>query len=292
MTTPAAVPAQREAPPARLPATAPHRIADDAWLIPSFAPAGPDVFLPVNTMVICGEQPVIVDTGAPVHRESVLRQVFSVVEPEDVRWIYLSHDDGDHTGALHEILAMCPNATLVVNFFITERLALEHALPLDRMIWLGPGESLDVGDRTLHLVVPPIFDGPTTRALFDDRSRVLWSVDSFASLSPGTGYELPDVPSDLYDETFGLLNSLISPWHQWLDEAKYARHVDEIAQLEPVATASAHGPVLRGAGIDDAFTRVRRMAGQPIVEPPGQSTLDELVAAATAYPAEPQPAES
>ena len=230
-------------------------------------------------MVIRGEQPVVVDTGAPIHRDSVISQIAALVDPRDVRWIYLSHDDGDHIGALHQLLDLCPNATLVVNFFITERLALEHALPLDRMIWLGPGDSLDAGDRRLHLVVPPIFDGPTTRALFDDRSRVLWSVDSFAAMTTGAVHEFEDIPPEMYDGSFRLLNSLVSPWHQWLDADKYGRHVESIARLEPVATASAHGPVLRGAAIDDAFTRVKAMAGQPIVQPPGQELLDEMVAA-------------
>jgi flavorubredoxin len=260
------------------PTVAPHRLAEDTWLIPHLYAAGPAAYVPVNTMVIRGEQPIIVDTGAPIYRESWLEQVFSLVDPEDVRWIYLSHDDGDHTGGLHEALARCPNATLVVNFFITERLALEQALPLDRMIWLGPGDTLDAGDRRLHLVVPPIFDGPTTRALFDEKSRVLWSVDSFAAMAPGAVHEHAYLPPDLYDETFRLFNSLISPWHQWLDADKYGRHVTGIERLEPIATASAHGPVLRGAAITDAFARVRAMAGQPIVEPPGQPLLDELVA--------------
>jgi len=262
----------------------PYCIADDAWLIPNYYPAGPGIFLPVNTMVFLGEQPIIVDTGAPIHRQSVLDQVLGLVDPEDVRWIYLSHDDGDHIGALHELLAACPNATLVVNFFITERLALEKALPLDRMIWLGPGEVLDAGDRRLHLVVPPIFDGPTTRALFDEKSRVLWSVDSFASLTPATGYEIDDVPAEMYDATFRLLNSLISPWHQWLDASKYAAHLKGLQSLDFTATASAHGPVLRGKAIDDAFTRVVAMAGQPIVDPPGSETLEEMLAATITLP--------
>jgi flavorubredoxin len=282
-TTTGSIPSQRTAPaPASTPDVAPYNIAEDAWLIPNWYAAGPGVYLPVNTMVIRGEQPIIVDTGAPIHRESVLDQVFSLVEPEDVRWIYLSHDDGDHTGSLHEMLEQCPNAKLVVNFFITERLALEKALPLDRMIWLGPDDVLDAGDRTLHLIVPPIFDGPATRALFDEKTRVLWSVDSFASLTPALGYELADIPSEMYDATFRLLNSLISPWHQWLDPAKYGAHAKRVAGLEPIATASAHGPVLRGADIDDAFGRVIAMAGEPIVVPPGQETLDEMLAATTA----------
>lgn len=262
-----------------VPDVAPYRITPDTWLIPNFAPAGPDMLLPVNSMVILGKEPVVVDTGAPVHRDSWFRQVFSLVDPEDIRWIYVSHDDGDHVGNVHELLELAPNATLVVNFFINDRMALEQALPLDRMVWLGPGDRLDAGDRTLHLLVPPIFDGPTTRALYDERSSVLWAVDSFAALPPGAIYEQADMPPDLYDETFSLVNSLVSPWHQWLDEARYARHVDAVEALHPDAVASAHGQVLRGAAITDAFARVRAMAGQPIVPPSGQPLLDELVAA-------------
>ncbi len=255
-----------------------HRVAPDTWLILNLYQVDPSTYLPVNSLVILGQEPIVVDTGAPIHTASWFSQVFSLVDPEDIRWIYLSHDDGDHMGSLHQLLELAPNATLVVNFFITERLALERALPLDRMIWLGPGDHLDAGDRRLHLLVPPIFDGPATRALYDERSAVLWAVDSFAAMTPGAVHEVGDVPADLYDETFALLNSLVSPWHQWLDPVKYAAHVAKVEGLRPRAVASAHGPVLRGTAITDAFARVRAMAGQPIVQPPGQSLLDELVA--------------
>ena len=135
-----------------VPATQPHLIAPDTWLIPNLAPAGDGLYLPVNSMVIRGRQPVIIDTGAPVHRTLWLEKVFSVVEPEDVRWIFLSHDDGDHTGALFDVLERCRNATLVTNFFSVERLALEKpALPLERMRWIEPGGSFDAGDRMLQL---------------------------------------------------------------------------------------------------------------------------------------------
>src|SRR5919202_1665829 len=267
-----------------VPTTSPYRIAADTWLIPNLFPAGPGAFVPVNSMLIRGSEPIVVDTGAPVHRDHWFAEVFSLVEPEDVRWVFLSHDDGDHIGNLDELMDRCPNATVVANFFITERVALERQRPLDihRMRWVGPGESFDAGDRRLHLIVPPIFDGPTTRALYDDKTAVLWAVDSFAAFAPGAVHEVADIPAPMFDETFRLLNSLLAPWHQWLDPARYRAHVDDVEGLGLLAVASAHGPVLTGGAIPDAFDRVRAMAGQPIVAPPGQPLLDQLVAAALA----------
>ena len=66
-----------------VPDTAPQPVAPDTWLIPNLAPAGEGLFIPVNSMVIRGAEPVIVDTGAPVHRELWLEKVFSIVEPKD-----------------------------------------------------------------------------------------------------------------------------------------------------------------------------------------------------------------
>jgi flavorubredoxin len=260
-----------------VPTTRPHRIAPETWLIPNLAPAGDGLYLPVNSMVIRGEQPVIVDTGAPVHRSQWLEKVFSVVEPEDVRWIFLSHDDGDHTGGLLDVLERCPGATLVTNFFSVERLALEKpALPLERMRWIEPGGRLDVGDRVLQLFRPPIFDGPTTRGLFDPLTSAMWIVDTFACLTPGAleGEAL----SDEQLSQMSAMNSAVSPWHAWLDRSVYGRHVDAIEAFGARAVASAHGPVLRGAQLDDAFDRLRGLAGAPIIPTPGQELLDTLVA--------------
>lgn len=260
-----------------VPATAAQRIAPDTWLIPNLAPGGDGLYLPVNSMVIRGREPVIVDTGAPLHRALWLEKVFSVVEPEDVRWIFLSHDDGDHTGGLLDVLERCRNATLVTNFFSVERLALEKpALPLERMRWIEPGGSFDAGDRVLQLFRPPIFDGPTTRGLFDTRTEAMWIVDTFACLTPGS-LEADDLSPDVLAQ-MPAMNSAVSPWHAWLDRATYARHVDAVEALGAKTVASAHGPVLRGERLDDAFDRLRTLAGAPIIPTPGQELLDQLLA--------------
>ena len=262
------------------PVAEPQRIADDTWLIPNLVPAGPGTYLYVNSMVILAEEPVVVDTGAPLHREQWLDAVSSIVDPADVRWVFLSHDDGDHIGNMAPFLDRAPNATVVANFFSAERAALEpdRALPIERMVWLEEGTSFDAGDRRLHLFRPPIFDGPTTRGLYDERTGVMWAVDSFAAFTTGAVYHAADLPYEMYDETFRLINSMVSPWHQWLSADLYGRHVDKVEAIGATTIASAHGPVLSGPYLSGAFDRVRAMAGQPIVPGPGQELLDELLA--------------
>jgi flavorubredoxin len=267
-----------------VPTTEPVKVGPDTYLIPNLAAGEPGTHVPVSSMVILGEEPVIVDTGAPLHREHWLEMVYGLVDPEDIRWVFLSHEDGDHTGSLDQVLEAAPQAKLVMNFFSTERLSLERPVHLDRMIWREPGEHFDAGDRRLHLVLPPIFDGPATRGLYDEKTGVLWSVDSFASLTDGA-LHVQDVPTDLYDESFLFMNSLVSPWHQFLDPARYHAHVDAIEALQPRVIATAHGPILTGDAIPDAFDRVRSLAGQPILAPPGQATLDQMLAATVEVPA-------
>jgi flavorubredoxin len=264
---------------ADVPVTTPHEIAADTFLIPNLAPAGDGVFLPVNSVVIRGAEPVIVDTGAPMHREQWLEKAYAVVDPADVKWIFLSHDDPDHTGALLDALEMSPQATLVTNFFSVERLALEKPpLPLERMRWIEPGGSFDAGDRTFHLFKPPIFDGPTTRGLYDSKTAFMWAVDSFACLTPGAIHDVHDLPREMVDEMMPAFNSLVSPWHQWLDPVAYRKHVDDVEAMGVLTVATAHGPVLTGSAIHEAFDTARNIAGKPVIPGPGQETLDELVA--------------
>ena len=53
----------------------------------------------------------------------------------------------------------------------------EWATPLDRCRFVNDGDAIDAGDRRLVALRPPVFDNPTTRGLFGERTGVLWSVD-------------------------------------------------------------------------------------------------------------------
>ena len=139
--------------------------------------------------------------------------------------------------------------------------------------------------RTLHLVRPPLFDSPATRGLFDPTTGVLWAVDTFGAMVQGAIFEAEDADPDLYAGTFDALNTWNTPWIEWVDVDRFAAHVQETAALPLQAVASAHGPILRGDRIADAFARTLALVAQPALPTPGQPMLVELVAAFAAVDA-------
>jgi hypothetical protein len=263
----------------------PTKIAKDTFVIHSIQEAlGQPLFVYLNSMVILGEQPMIVDTGTIANREKWLEDVFALVEPEDVRWIFLSHDDVDHTGNLEQAMEACPNARLVCNWAMVERHTNCFTFPLDRCQWVMDGETLDIGDRTLVAMRPPVYDSPTTRGLFDPTTGVYWSADTFATPLPDIGAGIADLDTEFWE--FGLaLFALgaVSPWLSLVDPKKYGTYVDRVQDLDIVTVAGCHTPVIEGPFIEKAFGRIREL---PVIDPPpmpDQSVLDQIIAA-TAQP--------
>jgi len=259
----------------------PELIAPDTWLIHQVEDAlGAPLSVYLNSMVIVGAEPVIVDTGTIANREQWLEDAFSIVAPEDVRWVYLSHDDIDHTGNLAEVMTRCPNATLVANWAIVERNRNAFEFPLHRTRWLNDGESFDAGDRTLHAVRPPVWDSPTTRGLFDDSTGVYWAVDSFAAPMPIGHVETVAAldPQFWADGMAMFSHNAVSPWLGLVNPQKFSAHVDRVQSLGMRTIATGHSPVITEEMVSKAFDIIRELPAIPAPPVPDQVVLDEILA--------------
>ena len=141
-------------------------------------------FLPVNAFVLHGREPIVIDTGLSLPDRDFVATLATVMDPADVRWIWLTHPDRDHTGGLFDLLDAAPHARVITTFLGVGIMSTERPLPLDRVYLLNPGQSLDLGDRVLHGFRPPLFDNPATVGFYDEASRVCFSSDCFGGAMP------------------------------------------------------------------------------------------------------------
>jgi flavorubredoxin len=260
---------------------APLEVAPDTFLIRSAQPAfGAPLSVYLNSLVIRAAEPVIVDTGTVANRDNWLEDVFSLVEPDEVRWIYISHDDDDHVGNLAETMERCPNATLVVNWAATERMGASFGLPPERMCWVDDGGTLDVGDRTLRAVRPPVYDSPTTRGLFDPITRVYWASDAFATPMPADPVDQVDeLPPPMWAEGMAMFHHhALCPWLAMVDEDKFQVEVRSLRSIDAQVIVAAHTPVIAGAAVDRAFDQLAALPSTVPPPHPDQQALTAIVA--------------
>lgn len=235
----------------------------------------------LNSVVIIGDEPIIVDTGSPANRVQWLEDVFSLVEPGDVRWVFLSHDDVDHTGNLAEVMDRCPNATLVCSWALLERHTNAFDFPLPRCRWVNDGDRLDVGDRTLQVIRPPVYDSPTTRGLFDPKSGVYWAVDCFATPMPGgVVSSVAELDPGFWSEGHAMfMHHALAPWLSLVDQARFTDVTRRIQSVGMTTIATAHSPIVPESHIGQAFDMVCALPTTPPPPLPDQAMLDQVLAA-------------
>ncbi len=240
----------------------------------------------INSAVIDGDEPMLIDTGSRRNQRAWLDDAFNLVDPKRVQWVFLSHEDADHVGNLDEVIEACPNATLVCNWALTERHTNAFDFPLSRCRWMDDGITFEIGDRQITVVRPPLYDSPTTRGLFDHKTGVYWAVDCFATPVPGGegAEQLAGDVSQLDDEfwTHGMtmfaLNAL-APWLRLVDPERFGAEVGRLSQLQISTIISAHSPAITGSKIPDALQKMRALPEAECPPAPDQAVLDLILAA-------------
>jgi metallo-beta-lactamase superfamily protein len=258
-----------------------HRIGTDVTVLSDYAEVPGIGFLPVNTFVLHGEQPLVIDTGLSNPDKDFVGELAEVIDPEDVRWVWITHPDRDHTGGLWKLLEAAPNARLVSTFIGVGIMSCEWTVPMDRVYLLNPGQKLDLGDRTVTGYRPPLFDNPATVGLLDDKTGTLFSSDCFggpmSSAELATGGDVRAVSEAERRAAQLLWAAIDSPWVLNVDERKFATSVDGFRRLDPSAILSTHLPP--AVGMNDAmFAALDEAPNAPEFVGPDQAALEALLA--------------
>jgi glyoxylase-like metal-dependent hydrolase (beta-lactamase superfamily II) len=227
----------------------PYQASADVHVLPTTLPLPGMGVLPINAYVLHSEEPVLIDTGVGADGEAFVDALCSVIDPISLRWVWLTHDDADHTGNIQRIFDVAPNARLVSHGLAALRMSMWWPVPMDRVHAIRPGDRLPVGDRTLRAVAPPLFDSPLSIGFLDEATGALFSVDSFGAILPEPTEDAGTVPADALAGGMRAWASSDSPWAHIVDRRMFSEVLDRIRRLQPSAIFSSHLPAAPGTSL-------------------------------------------
>jgi len=254
-----------------------YQATSDIDVITSNIPIPGFGLVPVNSFVIKGDEPILVDTHAIIESGEFMPALQAVIDPAELRWLFLTHTDFDHIGCVHQLLAEQPQIRLITTFLGVGIMSLFNPLPMDRLYLLNPGQKLKVGDRTLAAFKPPVFDNPSTTGFLEESSGVVFSSDCFGALLQEVPENAADLTDDQLREGQVFWATVDSPWLHKTDEALLGKELDAIRAMKPKMVLSSHLPAASGDMIDKL---IASLLAAPKTQPfsgPDQAALEQMM---------------
>jgi flavorubredoxin len=257
-------------------------INSETTMLTSVVPIPMIGVLPVNAYLIRGAEPTLIDSGITPERDELVAELKKLIDPTELRWIIITHADRDHTGALMQLLDAAPNARVVTSFVTVGIMSVgNEPIPPERAFLVRDGSTVELGDRTLTVVRPPLFDNPGTLAFFDPKQSVLFSSDCFGApfTTPESALveDVAAIPDDELTPAQMLWGSVDSPWIHFVPEATLVDNLARFVQEQPETVLSTHLPPIRG-DLDRHVTTLRKLSSSEPYSAPDQAALEAFMA--------------
>jgi hypothetical protein len=237
----------------------------DVFLLPAYCPIAGLGVLPMHSMLIRGAQPTLIDTGPRATSAAFVERLGTLIDLKDLRWIWITHADPDHVGALAPVLERAPSARVVTTFLGLGKLGLLGLVPPERAYLLNPGQRLDIGDRELVGLRPPIYDAPETLAAFDARTRSLFAADAFGALLDAPAADAGEIAAPALRSGVLTWASIDAPWLEHMPERALASVLADVRQLGVSHIYSAHLPPAHHQGDSLAALLLAACGRKPFV---------------------------
>ena len=257
----------------------PYQVSADVHVLPTNLSLPGVGVLPINAYVIMAEEPVLIDSGLAVDADQFIDAVSSMIDMRRLKWVWLTHDDADHTGNIQRIMELAPDAKLVTHAFSALRMSTWWPVPMERVHAIRPGDDIHVGDRTLTAVAPPLFDSPLSIGVLDRSTGSLFTVDAFGALLPEPTQDAADVsPEALAGGMIGWATS-DSPWVHITDPAEFGQVLDRVRQIQPRWIFSSHLPAASGTALEEFLRVLQQVPTAERYVPPDSEQFAQMIKA-------------
>jgi Metallo-beta-lactamase superfamily len=239
----------------------------------------------INAFVLHGSEPILVDTGTAAGTTEFMTELSCVMNPAELRWVWLTHTDFDHIGSLATLLDTNPHLRVITSFLGVGIMGLSSTpLPMDRVYLVNPGQSVTLGDRRLLAVKPPLFDNPVTTGFVDEHSGILFSSDCFGALLPAVPYDAAELDTATLRDGQIRWATIDSAWVHEVDRDTFGHNLDRLRSLAPTMVCSSHLPPARGSMLDSFLDALKMTPDAERFVGPDQATLEAMLAGMAPHP--------
>jgi hypothetical protein len=155
-------------------------------------------------------------------------------------------------------------------------MSLFQPLPMDRIYLLNPGQSINIGDRTITAIKPPLYDAAETTGFYDPKSAGFFCSDCFGALMSEPVENAAGIGTENLRDGMVTWATVDAPWLHIVDRTLFDENLNSIHELSPKLILSAHLPAaceMTGELLDNLRAAP---AAQPFVGP-DQLALESLL---------------
>ncbi len=191
-----------------------------------------------NSYFINADKKTVIETTKEKFWPTYLDKIKQVTDPADIEYIIVDHTEPDHSGNVHNLLSVAPNATVVGSGNAIKFLRDQTGHDFKSMV-VKTGDTLDLGNKTLHFINAPNLHWPDTIYTWLEEDRILFTCDSFGShFSNEAMYD--DAVGDFDDAFTYYFDAILRPYSKYMIQA-----VEKIRPLDIQTICPGHGPILR-----------------------------------------------
>lgn len=219
---------------------------------------GQEVHYHVSSYVVIGSgASILVDTGDPAHRDSVMAQLDHALGGRTLDYVFPTHPEIPHAGNLPVLLARYPDAVVVGD---VRDYALHFPEYADRLLAKSPGEALDLGGREFTFLPAYIRDLENTLWGYDSGSRIMFVSDGFSYIHDIPGPDEDDEPVHLPGQCRLMSSEMPAPpsveqaaygtgralyWTKFVDVSSAFQGIEDTLERYPARLIGpAHGNVI------------------------------------------------
>jgi len=190
-----------------------------------------------NAYLIQGsEKTALIDTVDPAMSHLLLDRL-SHLALERIDYVIANHAEQDHSGTLPLILKRYPKAQVVCTPKCQKMLIDLALAPEDRILAVGDGATLSLGDRTLEFIHAPWVHWPETMLTYLQEDKILFSCDFLGSHLATTDLYVTD-EGRAYEAAKRYYAEIMMPFRKIIK-----KNLDKIEGYEIALIAPSHGPM-------------------------------------------------